>query len=495
MTHKKAMESLPSSADGALVVAREWIWRRTGAVRFGAVTRVRLAPGAPDAPDLDTLLEPFDRLRALDGARRVRKVSTAFLQRWVAEWPALAWPALPIAAPVDLPIALLPHQLSPALAVVRGSATRLLLADAVGQGKTVEAGLILRELAARGAADRVLVLTPITLRDQWRTELASRCRLEAEVIDRVTLRARDRHTPAGLSPFQAPGIFVLSIDLAKQPDVLARLVPLCWDVLVIDEAHGVSGDSARTAAAEALGARSRIVLLLTATPHAGDAEAFARLCAIGRLGDDRPPMWFRHRPARDGRPRIGQGPRHLSETIGRGTCVRRGVGPLRPATGPGRHPRGAACRPGPSQARVVEPSGAGGQSSASHRVAGPTRRAGRTAVPALQRGGNRTRRRPAPGGAAAAWTGRRGCRSRVADCRARRRRTRRHGMEQAACTATPVALHGRARPGVHGVPRHADGARRPPCPARPPSSPCTAARTAPRECLRWPSSPADTPGC
>ena len=158
------------------------------------------------------------------------------------------------------------------LAVVRGATTRLLLADAVGQGKTIEAGLILRELAARGAADRVLVLTPLTLRDQWRAELGSRCRLEADVIDRVALRARDRDAPSGLSPFQAPGIVLLSIDLAKQPDVLARLVSLCWDVLVIDEAHGVSGDSARTAAAAALGARARIVVLLTATPHAGDAD-------------------------------------------------------------------------------------------------------------------------------------------------------------------------------------------------------------------------------
>ncbi len=219
-------------------------------------------------------MEPFDRLRELGCARRARKVSTSFLQAWVAAWPSTAWPALPVAAPVDLPVALLPHQLSPALAVVRGATTRVLLADAVGQGKTIEAGLILRELAARGAADRVLVLTPLTLRDQWRAELVSRCRLEADVIDRVALRARDRDTPSGLSPFQAPGIVLLSIDLAKQPDVLARLVPLCWDVLVIDEAHGVSGDSARTAAAAALGARARIVMLLTATPHAGDADSF-----------------------------------------------------------------------------------------------------------------------------------------------------------------------------------------------------------------------------
>ncbi len=304
MTDERPLEKLPSSDGGALVVARGWTWRRVGGVSYGAVRRVRLVSGAPDAPDLDTLIEPFDRLRELGGARHARKVSTSFLQAWVAAWPSTAWPALPVAAPVDLPVALLPHQLSPALAVVRGASTRVLLADAVGQGKTIEVGLILRELATRGAADRVLVLTPLTLRDQWRQELGSRCRLDADVIDRVALRARDRHTPSGLSPFQAPGIVLLSIDLAKQPDLLARLVSLCWDVLVIDEAHGVSGDSARTAAAAALGTRARIVMLLTATPHAGDADTFARLCAIGRLDDEPPAIWFRHRPAR----KAGSGP-------------------------------------------------------------------------------------------------------------------------------------------------------------------------------------------
>ena len=79
-----------------------------------------------------------------------------------------------------------------------------------------------------------------------------------------------------------------------------------WDVLVIDEAHGVSGDSARTAAAAALGARARIVILLSATPHAGDANAFARLCAIGRLGDEPAAMWFRHSSREQRRQKVAE---------------------------------------------------------------------------------------------------------------------------------------------------------------------------------------------
>ena len=301
MTGHQAVQKTPPAHSTALVAARGWVWTRLGQTGGGTVQRVRLAAVARDAPDLGTLLTPYDRLHDLGEPGRARKVSRPWLRHWVANWPATAWPVCDVVSPADLAINLVPHQLSPVLAVVHGASTRLLLADGVGQGKTVEAGVLVRELAARGAADRVLVLTPLTLRDQWREELGSRCDLEADVVDRAALRARDRATPSGVSPFLTPGITVVSLDLAKQPDLLARLSHICWDVLVIDEAHGAAGDSARAAAAAALGARSRVVLLLTATPHAGDAEAFARLCAIGRLPGEPPPLLFRHRPdSRDG---------------------------------------------------------------------------------------------------------------------------------------------------------------------------------------------------
>ncbi len=319
MQGQPVLQNPPPGGRAAQAMARGWVWTRLGWTAGDAgVRRVRLARSHSDAPDLDTLLEPFDHIRDLDVPRRARHVSRGWLQAWVASWPTLAWPALPMAAPVDLPVAVLAHQLSPTLAMVRGLSARLLLADPVGQGKTIEAGLLLRELAARGAADRVLVITPLTLRDQWRAELHARCGLAAEAIDRVALRVRERHAPPDIGPFQPPGLTLLSIDLAKQPDVLARLVRVCWDVLVIDEAHGVSGDSARAAAAAALGARARLVLLLTATPHAGDTAAFNRLCAIGRLGASAPLVAFRRQPVRDAR----QLPRHRDVSARRSAAER-----------------------------------------------------------------------------------------------------------------------------------------------------------------------------
>jgi superfamily II DNA or RNA helicase len=250
-------------------------------------TALRVVASAPGAPDLDTFLLPFDWVRhsrALPWRRRRR----ASLRHRIAAWPDTAFPAATLPLPAVLPIDILPHQLAPALAIVSGRTTRLLLADPVGLGKTIEAGLVLRELAQRGLAARVLVLTPASLRDQWQSELRERCGIDAAITDRQAFEHRRRDAPAGLPLYRPPGTHVISIDLAKQPDALGALTGVVWDLLIIDEAHLVAGDSARTAAAGALGARARVVLLLSATPHTGDSGAFRRLCAIGRLTDGDP---------------------------------------------------------------------------------------------------------------------------------------------------------------------------------------------------------------
>ena len=109
--------------------------------------------------------------------------------------------------------------------------------------------------------------------------------------------------------------------------MLARLADVCWDVVIVDEAHGVTGDSARAAALGAIAARARVVVLLTATPHAGDAAAFRRLCRdwLARTAR-RAPLWFcrRARPAdaeptiqRDVRPRPSADERRSAAALGR----------------------------------------------------------------------------------------------------------------------------------------------------------------------------------
>ena len=188
-----------------------------------------------------------------------------------------------LAAAARADLDLLPHQLEPALAVVRHGARRLLLADAVGLGKTIEAGLVLAELRARSVLDRVLVLAPAGLCDQWCAELSGRFGMEPVVADAAWLRSLRPVLPATVNPWSIPGIRVASIDFAKRPEVRRDVEHVRWDAVVVDEAHGAAGDSERRAAAHAFAVRARFVLLLTATPHSGDARAFRALCGIGAL--------------------------------------------------------------------------------------------------------------------------------------------------------------------------------------------------------------------
>ena len=166
-----------------------------------------------------------------------------------------------------------------------------MIADQVGLGKTLSAALVLAELSARGLCQRALVIVPAGLRDQWRDELETRAGLQSDVVDAAALAERLRHRPAGESPWTAPGIAIVSMDLARQASVLAGLVAWPWDVLVVDEAHQASSDSARAAAASRIALCSRVVLLLTATPHSGDPQAFRRLVTLG--GPGTAAAWFR----------------------------------------------------------------------------------------------------------------------------------------------------------------------------------------------------------
>jgi superfamily II DNA or RNA helicase len=188
-----------------------------------------------------------------------------------------------LAAAAGANLDLLPHQLEPALAVVRHGARRLLLADAVGLGKTIEAGLVLAELRERSALDRVLVLAPPGLCDQWCAELSGRFGMEPVVADAGWLRSLRPILPASVNPWSIAGIRVASLDFAKRPEVRRSIEQVTWDALVIDEAHIAAGDSERRAAAHAFASRARFVLLLTATPHSGVPRTFHALCGIGAL--------------------------------------------------------------------------------------------------------------------------------------------------------------------------------------------------------------------
>jgi superfamily II DNA or RNA helicase len=202
-------------------------------------------------------------------------------------------------------IQLLAYQLEPALAVFRHAATRVLIGDDVGLGKTVEAGVIVREVAGRKAAARVLVIVPAALRMQWKEELAALLELPSIDANTTWLRTVTRELPPDVNPWSIPGVYVSSIDFVKRPEVLGPLESVRWDLLVVDEAHGAAPGTGRLAAVDALGCRASVVVLLSATPHSGDQDQFEALCRIGS-GPARSPLVCFHRTRAD--VEMAQGP-------------------------------------------------------------------------------------------------------------------------------------------------------------------------------------------
>lgn len=165
---------------------------------------------------------------------------------------------------------------------------RFLLADDPGAGKTIMTGLLLKELKLRGAIERILILCPAPLVPQWQDELL-RCFNESfEPID----AARDKWSLA--NPWAKESQVVASIDYAKQDDVRDRVCEQAWHVVVIDEAHKCSARTTSGGAgrepkidptqryelAARLTARADHVILLTATPHHGDADRFAHFLRL-----------------------------------------------------------------------------------------------------------------------------------------------------------------------------------------------------------------------
>jgi superfamily II DNA or RNA helicase len=175
------------------------------------------------------------------------------------------------------------------LRAIRSSRVRLLLADGVGLGKTIQAGLIITELMARRLAHRILIVSPAgPLLDQWNLEMRERFSLRMDVLDRARMEEIRRGTEIGANPFDSTPLGLASIDFLKQERVLEQLERTSYDVIVIDEAHhcfdlGAAQereDSLRRRLAAVLARRCDALVLLTATPHDGNDRSFASLCEL-----------------------------------------------------------------------------------------------------------------------------------------------------------------------------------------------------------------------
>ena len=279
---------------GDTVWARGRAWHLRGVTEHADCVALDLAPHAHTILEEPlVLLHPFDRVAPDSTIRRTAAVSRRVF------WRSLTTRALSLRAcdtllsPATAALDILPYQLEPVVASVLRGAPRVLLADAVGLGKTVQAGLITAELVARGEAARALVLVPPTLRDQWASELRQRFGLEADVIDAGALRVLGAGAPATVNPWSIPRVAIVSIDFAKRPEVCQALADAAWDVVIVDEAHTVALDTERHRATHHIASRAGRVVLLTATPHSGDNAQFAALTALGAATPAEPIVLFR----------------------------------------------------------------------------------------------------------------------------------------------------------------------------------------------------------
>ena len=162
------------------------------------------------------------------------------------------------------------HQERTALRVLREMRGRALLADEVGLGKTVEAGLVLKEYAIRGLVRRALILTPPALRTQWQEEMREKFSLSFEVLR----SARDWER----SPF-----LLASLDTAKREPHATLARGIRWDLVIVDEAHRLKNSLSRNWRFVA-GLRKRYMLLLTATPIQNDLDELFNLVSLLKPG-------------------------------------------------------------------------------------------------------------------------------------------------------------------------------------------------------------------
>jgi superfamily II DNA or RNA helicase len=181
-----------------------------------------------------------------------------------------------------------PYQLVPLMMALKLNPVRMLIADDVGIGKTIEAGLIVRELLDRGEIKRLTVLCPPHLAEQWHRELKDKFHIDTERVLSGTIQRLERDLPVGESVFDRHRFTVVSTDFIKSPRRAGDFAIKCPECVIVDEAHGCAPgtgisrnrqqrfDLLRRITADT----TRHLLLVTATPHSGNENAFRSLLSL-----------------------------------------------------------------------------------------------------------------------------------------------------------------------------------------------------------------------
>ena len=280
------MKKRMTFAPGARVVIRdeEWLVRSTlptstgsTAVRVVGLSELARNYEAVFLSDLDRMkeLRPEETLLVTDDSSRYRR-SRLYLESLLRRTP-----------PTDERLYLghrgafnfTPYQMTPAHLALNALRPRILIADGVGLGKTIEAGILLTELIKRGHGNRILVVALRSMLAQFQQEMWARFAIPLVRLDSVGLRRVRAKIPSNKNPFYYYNRVIISIDTLKN-DAQYRhyLEQSHWDVIVIDECHNVANaGSQRHRLANLLARTCDSLILTSATPHNGQPESFANL--------------------------------------------------------------------------------------------------------------------------------------------------------------------------------------------------------------------------
>lgn len=290
----------PSFAPGDLVQARGREWVSLPSPLPGLLCLRPLTGSEADIQILDPALEREPVVPARFDLPKLEDLATQDAARLLADALRLSLRrgAGPFRAASRVAFEPRAYQLVPLLMALRLPTVRLMIADDVGIGKTIEAGLILRELVDRGEVDRFAILCPPHLVEQWTMELRAKFDLDAVAITASSAARLERGLAASQTLFEAHPFTVVSLDYIKAEKRRESFARACPPFVIVDEAHACVGTHmGRQQRFELLkrlaGEDGRHLLLLTATPHSGDEDAFDRLLGLlnpafssGSLEDD-----------------------------------------------------------------------------------------------------------------------------------------------------------------------------------------------------------------
>ena len=283
------MKTIDTIAPGARVLIRdaEWLVRKVDRVSYGrALTVVGITELVKDkeAIFLDKIekdievLDPADTKLIPDTSGAYQK-SLLYMESLLRQTP-----------PTDDNLYIghraamdpVPYQLDPAIQALKQPRQRILIADAVGLGKTLASGILVSELIRRGRGKRILVLAVKSMMTQFQKEMWSRFTIPLVRLDSIGIQRVRSRIPTNHNPFYYYDKAIISIDTLKQDsEYRTYLENAYWDIIVIDEAHNVAergkGSSLRAKLAKLLASRSDTLIMLSATPHDGKAKSFASL--------------------------------------------------------------------------------------------------------------------------------------------------------------------------------------------------------------------------